>query len=240
MGKHDIFVCYSSKDEPQARSLLQHLEAHGFKCWISSRDVRPGHNYQDSIVQAIETSSAIVFLFSDFSNKTDEVKKELSLASNFEIPVIPLRLTTTKPNGALLYELSTRQWIDAFEDFEAALDQVVSEIEETLLLEARAETNGAAPVARDSAPAITQASPIPGAAAASRQSALRMGREESEAIRALLARHVGPIAKLLVERDTADATSREQLCEKLASHIRNPADRAAFLRMVRAKLAGGG
>ncbi|MFI4998050.1 MAG: toll/interleukin-1 receptor domain-containing protein [Hyphomicrobiales bacterium] len=239
MGKHDIFVCYSSKDEPQARSLLQHLEAHGFKCWISSRDVRPGHNYQESIVQAIETSSAIVFLFSDFSNKTDEVKKELSLASNFEIPVIPLRLTTTKPNGALLYELSTRQWIDAFEDFEAALGQVVSEIEETLLLEARAERNGAAPVARDSAPAITQAGPIPGAAT-SRQSALRMGNEEREAIRAQLARHVGPIAKLLVVRDAADATSRDELCQKLALHIRDPADRAAFLRRVRAKQADGG
>src|SRR5580700_10712080 len=98
MGKHDIFVCYSSKDEQQARAVVRQLEAHGFTCWISSRDVHPGHNYQESIVQAIETSKSIVFLFSDSSNKTNEVKKELSLASSFDIPVIPLRLTATRPN----------------------------------------------------------------------------------------------------------------------------------------------
>ncbi|MFI5014483.1 MAG: toll/interleukin-1 receptor domain-containing protein [Hyphomicrobiales bacterium] len=237
---HDIFVCYSSKDEPQARAVLQHLEANGFKCWISSRDVRPGRNYQDSIVRAIETSSAIVFLFSDFSNKTDEVKKELSLASSFAIPVIPFRLTATKPNSALLYELSTRQWIDAFPDFDAALARVVLSIEETMHPEATAERDGVGPAALDPAPAVSQARPIPGdAAAASRPSAVTIGSEEREAVRALLARHVGPIAKLLVERDAADAMTREQLCEKLALHIRNPADRAAFLRMVRARLAVG-
>src|ERR1700731_71302 len=82
MPMHDIFICYSSQDEDKARGVLTRLEARGFKCWISSRDVAPGRNYQEDIVRAIEEAKVILFLFSEASNKTSEVKKELSLASS--------------------------------------------------------------------------------------------------------------------------------------------------------------
>jgi hypothetical protein len=237
MSKHDIFICYSSKDESQARVILQNLEARGFKCWISSRDVRPGRNYQESIVRAIEDAKVIVFLLSDFSNKTSEVKKELSLASTFEIAVIPLRLTATKPNSALLYELSTRQWIDVFPDLEASLDLVVSAIEETLRAGAGGDTDRAAHVARGPAPAAGSPRPEPTAAPSPRRaSGIAIGDQERDAIRPLLAHHVGPIAKVLIERAAAGATTRDEFCEKLAAHIPTPADRATFLRTVRARL----
>jgi len=239
MGKHDIFLCYSSKDEPQARAVVQQLETHGLKCWISSRDVPAGRNYQESIVRAIQTSKSIVFLFSDSSNKTNEVKKELSLASSFDIPVIPLRLTATRPNSALLYELSTRQWIDGSADFDTALPQVVLAVEETIHPAATAEGDAGIPTADGLAPAATQASPAPKDAAISRPSPASMGSKEREAIRGLLAHYVGPIAKVLIERDAAVATTREELCEKLSEHIHRPADRSTFLRTARARLSAG-
>src|SRR6266566_4263850 len=74
MPSHDIFICFSSKDEATAHAVVRFLEGRGRKCWISSRDVRPGRNYQESIVQAIQTAKLIVFLFSEYSNKTTEVK----------------------------------------------------------------------------------------------------------------------------------------------------------------------
>jgi hypothetical protein len=49
-----IFICYSSKDEEVARGVVQFLETQGLKCWISLRDIQPGQNYQESIVQALE------------------------------------------------------------------------------------------------------------------------------------------------------------------------------------------
>src|SRR3954468_17838783 len=111
MGTYDIFICFSSKDEAAAREVVDFLEARGLKCWISSRDVGPGQNYQEAIVEAIAASKVFVFLFSDFSSKSGENKKGLSPAGRPGLPVIPLRLDSVVPTGALSYELATRQWI---------------------------------------------------------------------------------------------------------------------------------
>jgi hypothetical protein len=234
MSQHDVFICYSSKDEANARRILAHVEERGFTCWISSRDVRPGRNYQESIVQAIEHTRIILFLFSENSNKTGEVKKELSLGSSFGKSVIPLRLSPIKPNGALQYELATCQWIDGFEGLEEALAQVVTAIEETLNPSAEREREKP-PASRDRKSKSTthparavptpRSEPLPSA-----------GSTEFEAIRSLLAHHVGPIAKILVERTAGDSRTRDEFCEKLAANVRAPADRAEFLRAVRAAL----
>jgi hypothetical protein len=140
MGTHDIFICFSSKDESTARGVVDFLEARGLKCWISSRDVGPGQNYQEAIVEAIAASKVLVFLFSDFSSKSDEIKKELSLAGSRGAAVIPLRLCPIMPTGALRYELATRQWIDIFPDRDAALERLATAATEGL----RPRVDGAA------------------------------------------------------------------------------------------------
>lgn len=237
MAAHEIFICYSSKDETKARTILEFLEANGFKCWISSRDVRPGRNYQESIVGAIQNARILMFLLSDFSNTTGEVKKELSLASSFDIPVIPLRLTPTTPNAALQYELATRQWIDAFPRLDAALDRLLAAVHETLL------TGGAALEQSAIEVKPRHAKPDPhaptGKSEASRSPIVAPGSDAFEAIRALLAHHVGPIAKILVQKAATDAHSIDEFCEQLASHVHPAAARTTFLRAARQRLPGG-
>jgi TIR domain-containing protein len=132
MGTHDTFICFSSNDEGTAREVVDFLEARGLKCWISSRDVGPGQNYQEAIVEAIAASKVFVFLFSGSSSKSDEIKKELSLAGSRGLAVIPLRLNAIVPTGALSYELATRQWIDIFPDRDAALERVATAAKEGL------------------------------------------------------------------------------------------------------------
>ncbi len=46
----DVFVSYASQDAAVANSIVETLEAHGIKCWIAPRDVRPGTVYADAIV----------------------------------------------------------------------------------------------------------------------------------------------------------------------------------------------
>jgi hypothetical protein len=62
------------------------------------------------------------------------------------------------------------------------------------------------------------------------------GSADFEAIRALLARHVGPIAKVFVQKAAADARSPDDFCERLATHVQAPAERGAFLQAARARL----
>jgi len=108
------------------------LEANGLKCWISFRDVPTGQNYQETIVQAIKTARGIVFLFSESSSKSGEIKKELSIGSSINVPVFPVRLSPIAPSGALRYELATRQWIDIFPDRRPALGRLAEAIKEAV------------------------------------------------------------------------------------------------------------
>jgi serine/threonine-protein kinase len=57
----------------------------------------------------------------------------------------------------------------------------------------------------------------------------RLSERELERVQEALAHYVGPIARVLVRRATADATSVEALWLSLANHIESPVERSAFL-----------
>lgn len=123
-----VFISYATADRKQALAVCKAIERRGTQCWISARNVEPGENYQEAIVRSIRNSSAIVLVFSGGANNSDEIKKELSLASRFRVPVMALRIEDVEPSDAFAYELSTRQWIDAFDGWDKSIDSLVSRI----------------------------------------------------------------------------------------------------------------
>lgn len=140
---HPVFISYATTDRIQALSVCKAIEIRGARCWFSARDVAPGDNYQEAIVQSIRNARAMVLVFSKAANNSDEIKKELSLASRYRVPVIALRIEDVDPSDAFAYELSTRQWIDAFEGWDRSIDSLVSRI---------SQLPGAEPVTATSAP----------------------------------------------------------------------------------------
>lgn len=125
-----VFVSYATADRKEALGVTKAIERRGPKCWISTRDVEPGGNYQEEIVRAIRHARAMVLVFSEAANNSDEIKKELSLASRYHVPVMALRIEDVEPSDAFAYELSTRQWIDAFEGWDHSIDALVSKLEQ--------------------------------------------------------------------------------------------------------------
>ena len=123
-----VFISYATSDRKEALGVCKALERRGRQCWISTRDVAPGENYQEAIVRSLRNSRAMVLVFSDAANNSDEIKKELSLASRYHIPVMALRIEDVEPSDAFAYELSTRQWIDAFESWDKSIDALSERI----------------------------------------------------------------------------------------------------------------
>jgi hypothetical protein len=231
-----IFICFSSKDEAVACEVVEFLEAKELKCWISSRDVPTGQNYQESIVQAIESARAMVFLFSEASNKSREIRKELSIGGSIDLPVFPLRLAPILPTGALRYELATRQWTDIFPHRKPALGKLV----ETVKAAIEAPATDASELSMAGI-AVVGAPPRSRSANKRARSATKPvvapGTPGFEAIRALLARHIGPIARIYVEKAANEASSLDNFCERLAAYVIDPLQRTSFVRAVRAQLA---
>jgi TIR domain-containing protein len=128
----EIFITHSSKDQKVARTICTALENRGLACWISSRDVKPGQNFQEQIVKAIRAAKIMVLVFTANANNSNEVKKELALASQNDLIVIPVRIEDVAPNEAFTYEFATRQWIDLFDNWENSMARLVELIASTL------------------------------------------------------------------------------------------------------------
>jgi hypothetical protein len=159
-----IFISHSSLDRDVARTLCDALEARGLQCWIANRDVEAGENFQESIVKAIRAAKVMVLVFTKNANNSGEIKKEIALASQHELVVIPVRVDDVVPNDALSYELATRQWIDLFQDWERAIERLTARIAAVTTVATTAPAG--APAA---APAVTAPGATPEKAPADRR-----------------------------------------------------------------------
>src|SRR5215213_10899214 len=57
---HDVFISHSAVDKAVARAACAVLESHGIRCWIAPRDVRPGMDWAESIIDAINDTKVMV------------------------------------------------------------------------------------------------------------------------------------------------------------------------------------
>lgn len=123
-----VFISYPSGDHDVATRICGAIERRRVSCWIAHRDVGPGENFQEAIVRAIRAARVMVFVFSRKANGSSELQKELALASQNRLAVIPVRVEDVAPNDALLYEFSIRQWIDLFDNWDRSLDRLTATI----------------------------------------------------------------------------------------------------------------
>jgi hypothetical protein len=127
---HDIFICYSSRDKPVADAVCAVLEADGVRCWIAPRDILPGADWGESIIDSINEAHAMVLIFSANANAAQsQIKREVERAVNKGMPVIPFRIENVMPTKSLEYFLSTPHWLDAFTP---PLDEHVRQLAESI------------------------------------------------------------------------------------------------------------
>ena len=110
---HDVFISYCTEDKPIADAVCATLEAQGTRCWIAPRDILPGTDWGEAIVDAIQESKAMLLVFSSKANASQQIKREVERAVHRGIPLIPIRLDDAAPSKSLEYFISTPHWLDA-------------------------------------------------------------------------------------------------------------------------------
>ena len=111
---HDVFVSHSVKDKLVADAIVARLEADSARCWVAPRDVVPGADWGESIVDAIESSRIMILIFSRNANASPQIKREVERAVDKGVYIIPFRVDEIEPTKSLEYFISTAQWMDAF------------------------------------------------------------------------------------------------------------------------------
>jgi hypothetical protein len=135
---HDVFISYANRDKPIADAICNYLEYRQIRCWIAPRDILPGRQYQEAIIDAIDSSSVMVLVFSVDSNDSAHVLTELNEAMSNKVIIIPFRVEDVQPSKSMKYLISVPHWLDAMNP---PMSQHIEKLEQTIriLLEQRKE-----------------------------------------------------------------------------------------------------
>ena len=107
-----VFLSYASHDAETANTVCQYLENHGVSCWLAPRDVRPGTEYADAIVAAINEAKAVVLVLSGSAVASSHVGREVERAASKHKQIIAFRIDTALLSRSFEYFLSNSQWIN--------------------------------------------------------------------------------------------------------------------------------
>jgi len=221
----DIFISYSQPDRACAYELTHRLEAEGFTVWIAPRDVSPAAEWAAEIIEAISAAKVMVLVFSQSSNSSPQVRREVERAVHKDLRVLPFRIEDVLPSKSLEYFLSSQHWLDGFPlprapHYERLCVCLRQWLGDTVTQPALYTTAPALPPAPTSA-----AAPIGGAVI----HGTRISAEQLREIETRLAHILGPIAGVLVGRAAAVATDFAELERRLAAELDSPEDQRRFL-----------
>ena len=127
-----VFISYSTKNENIANKINNTLKQYGFKTWFAQESVLAGQSYAKDIVNAIQSSSCLLLLYSSNSDSSVHVQKELDLALKYQKKIYPLRIENIEPKEAMEYFLSGSQYIDIFNDFNLEFNKFIEYLKEEL------------------------------------------------------------------------------------------------------------
>lgn len=127
---YDLFVSYSTHNRELAEYIVSRIEARGARCFIAPRDLATGMEYASEIVRGIDSSWAVLLIFSSDSDRSAYVLREINSAVSRNKTIIPLRIENFLPSGAMEFYLGPTHWLDAFpEVLDVHLEQILSIVE---------------------------------------------------------------------------------------------------------------
>lgn len=108
-----IFLSHSSADASVAGQICGQLEKNGIKCFIAPRDIRPGKEYAEELINGIDESSALVLLMSQDANSSPHVLREVEHAVSSNTPILVYKIEDVVLTKSMEYFLMTHQWVSS-------------------------------------------------------------------------------------------------------------------------------
>src|SRR5688572_26967390 len=126
----EVFISYSTPDAPVAEAARSALEGQGIGCWIAPRDIGPGQDWSEAIVDALELCPVVLLIVSTHSNDSEQVKREVENAVSLRRTIIPFRIDSVALSKQMRYFIGTPHWLTAIEPpLEAHLTRLVEAVQ---------------------------------------------------------------------------------------------------------------
>lgn len=126
----DVFVSYSRQDNEKVQALTGKLRAAGVGLWMDVRNIDGAAMWGEEIVNAVARSKVLLLLVSKTAVASQNVVKEVLLASERKAHILPVDLEPTEIPGSLKYALAGIQHIEYFRgDADAQMKAILRSLE---------------------------------------------------------------------------------------------------------------
>jgi adenylate cyclase len=125
----DVFVSYSREDVGRVTDLVTKLRAAGVSLWIDQGSLDAASQWSEQIVNALESSKALLLMVSESAVHSHNVAKEVVLVSERKGHILPVHLQPTVIPPALKYQLAGIQHVEYFSDSDSAVKPILRALE---------------------------------------------------------------------------------------------------------------
>ena len=109
-----VVISYSRKDDQEAERLTADLDAKGIRAWRDKDMIPGGAQWREAIVSAIDNCRVVVFIVSKNSMESEQVPKELDIASDAHKVILPVCIDDAKIKAQFRYLLAGTQRLEFF------------------------------------------------------------------------------------------------------------------------------
>ena len=124
-----VFLSYSRRDEAVVDSLAAHVEQAGFATWVDRKGIAGGEQWRKEIVAAIQSASLMALFLSTNSTRSDNVRKEIDLAEQARVRILPVAIMPIQIPAALQYQLAGVQVIELWRDQSQAASTFIAALQ---------------------------------------------------------------------------------------------------------------
>jgi len=109
---HDVFIAFARGDRELAAYLARKLDERGVSVWYDAKLAAEVSN-QAEVDTAIREARLVTLLFSQECNRTEPMRRDVTLADSLGKSVVPFLIEPGQPKGSYLHLLADRNWIQA-------------------------------------------------------------------------------------------------------------------------------
>ena len=102
----EVFISYSSRDRERVTPIVEQLESHGISVWFDQQGIEGSDLWRSEIVKGIEVCKVLVLMASETAVASENVVKEVSLASDRKKRLLPIFLEAVEIPETLQYQLA--------------------------------------------------------------------------------------------------------------------------------------
>ena len=137
--KYDVFISYSRKDYKDEATkaeipgnpitaITEAFDKNNISYWIDRDGIYSGQEFENIIIDAIDSSKVFLFVSSANSNESKWTKSEIWEAFEEDKNIIPFKIENIDYHKSLKFKLRPLDFIDYFSDKEGAIQDLVRSV----------------------------------------------------------------------------------------------------------------